>query len=145
MHIAGESGNSLETTMYYSMSRRYKDEPRVTFIIEDSYLTHLPIYGKIVRIHHGHAIKFHGGIGGLHIPLRRAIGEWNRTEPAFFDVLGHFHQYSNTTPKYSCNGSLMGYNPFAMFIKGVYEPPYQAFTLFDKRHGITGQFPIFTE
>ena len=145
VHIAGEAGNSLETAMYHSMKNHFKDEPRITFIIDESYLTHLKVYGKTVRIHHGHALRYGGGVGGLHIPLRKAIAGWNETTPAFFDMLGHFHQYGNTTPRYNCNGSLIGYNAFALWIKGNAEPPMQSFTLLDKKRGITAQYPIHCE
>jgi hypothetical protein len=145
VHISGEVGNSLESAMYFSMAQTFRDEPRVQFIIEDSYLTHLKVFDKVVRIHHGHAIRYGGGIGGLHIPMRKAIGEWNKTKHAHFDMIGHYHSYANSTPTYACNGSLIGFNAFAMFIKGTYEPAIQSFNLLDAKRGITAQFPILCE
>ena len=43
------------------------------------------------------------------------------------------------------NGSLIGYNAFAVKIGASYEPPRQAFCLIDSKRGKTGVFPIFVE
>ena len=44
------------------------------------------------------------------------------------------------------NGSLIGFNAYALSIKARFEPPQQAFFLIDaERKRKTGAFPIFVE
>ena len=136
-----EQGNSLETAMYHSLRDKFKDEPRVTFIIAGGYHTYLDVYGLTLRFHHGHSVKFFGGIGGLSIPLFKAIHQWNLTKPAAVDCLGHFHSYL-PLPRAVVNGSLIGHNAFAVSIKAEYERPQQAFFLVDKKRGKTVHIPI---
>jgi len=146
VHVANESGNSLEWAMYWNLKNRYKDNPRVTFIVEPSYHTFVKVYQDTIRFHHGHSIRYHGGVGGLHIPLRKAISQWNQTQHADLDVIGHFHAYEYTTHRYIVNGSLIGWSPFGVWIKAVEEPPMQAFFLWNKKRRMkTVTIPILVE
>lgn len=142
VHISTEQGNSLETLMYHSLMKRYKGVDRVRFIIGSGYHIYLPIYDDVFRIHHGHAVNYGGGVGGLSIPLNKAISQWDKTQCVNHDILGHFHTY-NSFKKATVNGSLIGYSPFAIRIKAEYEPPTQAFFLWDKCKKKTVTMPIF--
>ena len=77
--------------MYSAIARSFQTE-RMTFVSEDGYLGFLPIYNTMLCYHHGHAIKFGGGIGGLFIPAYKAISQWNKMKWADLHVFGHFHQ-----------------------------------------------------
>lgn len=141
IHVSTEDGNSLETNMYRTLAQIFQGQKRVRFVIEEGYHTILDIYGYRVRLHHGHAVKFQGGVGGLSIPLQKAIGQWNKSVPVDLDVLGHWHQlrdFGNAV----VNGSLIGYSAYALRIKADYERPQQAFFLIDEKRGKTGSFPI---
>lgn len=140
-YVGSERGNSLEWMMYQYLAKRFKDEGRVKFIIEDAYLTYLKVYGFTVRFHHGHAMRYQGGVGGIHIPLNKALAQWDKTRQADLTVCGHWHQYTPAR-RYVVNGSLIGYSPFAVWIKAEYEPPMQAFFLIDKARGVTVHIPI---
>lgn len=140
-HIATEHGNSLEYYMYKTIAELYNGEKRVKFVIEEGYLTYLPVYGLRVRFHHGHQCKYQGGVGGLTVPLNKSIAQWNKTQWADLDVLGHFHT-STDGGNFMENGSLIGYSPFAVAIKASYEPPKQMFFLIDKKRGKTVTTPI---
>lgn len=141
VHCSTEHGNSLETLMYHALAMRLSCD-RVRFIIGDAYHIYLPVYGDMFRIHHGHAVNYGGGVGGLTIPLNKAIAQWDKTKQATQDVLGHFHNY-NSTRKVVVNGSLIGYSPFAIRIKAEYESPTQAMFLWDKVRKKTVTIPIF--
>ena len=146
VHASTEFGNSLELAMYVSMMRRYADNGRVKFHVEPSYHSTVNILSTRVRYHHGHAVSYGGGVGGLHIPLRKAIKSWNETARADLDIMGHYHSFEeHTTHKYVVNGSLIGYNAYAERIKAVMEDPIQAFGIIHKRYGVTGLAPIFAE
>ena len=139
--FATENGHSLEYLMYLHLAAHFRTEPRVRFIIEDGIHTYLPVYDRTVRFHHGHAIRYAGGVGGITIPVNKAIAQWDKGRTADIDVFGHFHQ-SAQHRKWVCNGPMIGYNAFAMSIKADYEPPSQTLFLLDKRRGRTAVWPI---
>lgn len=141
IHFSNELGNSLEYMMYHNMKMRFQNEKRITFVIPESYHAYVDIYGFTMRMHHGHAVRFGGGVGGLMIPLNKAIHQWNITRPATFEALGHWHQYL-PMPNAVVNGSLIGFSAYALANKYGYEPPTQAFFLVDKKRGKTVSIPI---
>jgi hypothetical protein len=71
------------------------------------------IFGKTVRFHHGHAINYQGGIGGIFIPAFKAISQWDKMRQADVDFFGHFHQHKDGS-KFVSNGSLIGFNTYAL-------------------------------
>lgn len=141
IHSAFESANSLEHMMYCNMAQRFKSEPRVKFVIETGYFTYLNVFDLKVRFHHGHAIRSAGGVGGLYPALLRAIYQWNIGEQADVTVCGHFHEY-HPARRFVVNGCMIGYNPYAVRLRGEFQPPQQAFFLLDKKRGMTVQMPI---
>lgn len=141
---ASEAGHSLETLMYVHLVAHFRNEPRVTFVIDDSYLTYLEIYNKTIRFHHGHELKYAGGIGGIFIPAFKAISQWDKGRAADLDIFGHFHQ-SKDGGKFMCNGSLVGYNAYAIRNKFDFEAPQQQLILIDKKRGRTFSCPILLQ
>lgn len=139
-----ENGHSLEYLMYLHLAAYFRNEPRVKFIIPEGYHSFMNIYGTIVRFHHGHSVKYNGGVGGLYIPVNKAIGQWNKARQADLDVFGHFHQQRDGG-NFVSNGSLIGYNGFAIAIKADFEPPKQVMFLMDKKRGKTATWPILVE
>src|SRR5919197_5574151 len=139
--FGAENGHSLEYLMYLHLATYFKDNERVQFKIAEGYHSYLDVYGKTLRFHHGHAINYQGGIGGLFIPAFKAISQWDKARQADLDIFGHFHQ-SKDGGKFVCNGSLIGYNSFALSIKADYEPPKQTLLLLDKKRGRTCTWPI---
>jgi hypothetical protein len=121
---ATEHGHSLEWLMYHALADRYGQHPRVHFTIPEAYHSYLSVYDKLVRFHHGHAINYGGGVGGITIPVRKAIAQWNTLKRADVDCFGHFHQAFDGG-NFVCNGSMIGYNAYALSIKAGYEEPVQ--------------------
>lgn len=139
-HISTEQGNSLEYFMYHTLRSRMKNE-RIHFVIGDGYHIYLPVYDKVLRFHHGHSLKYGGGVGGLTIPVNKAISQWNKARWADRDIFGHWHTYM-TMSNFVGNGSMIGYNAFALSIKADFERPQQSFFLVDKVRGFTVHVPI---
>lgn len=125
---------SLSTIIYANLKRLYRDEPRVQFDIARGNMIYTEVYGRNIRWHHGDDVRYNGGVGGLHIPMRKAIDSWNRSVDAALTCIGHFHQCQSMTD-WICNGSIIGYGPYAQAIKARYEPAQQAFFLLDPEHG----------
>lgn len=143
-HFANEQGNSLEFYMYHHLKQLFAGNKRVKFVIATGYHTYLDVYGHVIRLHHGHTVKYGGGVGGIYIPVNKAIAQWNKGRRCDLDVFGHFHQLRDGG-NFVCNGSLIGYNSFALSIKADYEPAKQAFFLIDKKRGKTLQAPIWLD
>lgn len=144
-HISTAAGNSLEYLMYHNLANYFKGEDRIQFNISRGDLSYLDINGFTVRFHHGDAIKYGGGIGGIFIPAFKAISQWDKAKRADLDVFGHFHQCRDGG-KFVTNGSLVGYNDFALKIKADYEKPKQLFFLIDhNRKEKTTTLPIFLD
>lgn len=132
--------NSYEWLLYSILSKQL-DLPKVEWVVADSYLSFVHVYDKVIRFHHGDGLKYQGGIGGLTIPTEKAIASWNKAKMADLDVFGHWHTQQQN-PKWVSNGSLIGYNAYAVSIKAAYERPQQTFFLFDKDRGRTITAPI---
>jgi hypothetical protein len=139
--FSAENGHSIEYLIYRHLAAYFRNEPRVTFHIAEGMHSYLDVYGETVRFQHGHAIKYGGGVGGIYIPVNKAIGQWNKAKRADLDVFGHFHQMRDGG-NFLCNGSLIGYNSFALSIKADYEKPRQTLFLMDKDRGRTITAPI---
>lgn len=135
---------SFEWMMYKTVALIFADEPRVSMVIGEGYHTYQQVYDKLLRLHHGDAVKFKGGIGGLTIPLLKKIHQWNTAQRSYLDVIGHFHQLMWGGP-FVVNGSLIGYNDYANWIGVNKEPPQQAFFLIRPLRGIASFSPIFVE
>jgi len=136
--------NSLEYLMYKTLERDFEKVPKIDFCISEAYYVIQDILGMRVRFHHGHTIKFNGGIGGLSVPVHRKIAQMNLIEKADLDVCGHFHSmqiFSNCI----LNGSLVGVNGYSMSLGLPYEPPRQLFFLIDSKYGRTSVMPIFID
>lgn len=144
VHIATETGNSLENLMYHNLAMYFDGNNRVQFVVGEGYHTYLKIYGQMLRFHHGHGMNYGGGVGGIYIPINKAIAQWNKALRADLDVFGHWHQFRDGG-NFICNGSLIGYNAYALRIKADYEEPKQAFFLIDKNRGKTIVAPIFVD
>lgn len=138
---ATEAGHSLEYVMYEWIADHFRAEKRVKVMNSDSYHTYLNVYGDSIRFHHGHDLKYNGGVGGIYIPVNKAIAQWNKAKKADLDVFGHWHQQRDGG-NFISNGSLIGYNAYALSIKADYEAPKQTFFLWDKKRKKSVVAPI---
>jgi hypothetical protein len=142
--FSSENDHSLEFLMYHDLASYFRHEPRLTFLIPEGYHSYVNVYGQTLRFHHGHAIKYAGGVGGIYIPVHKALAGWNRGQRADLDLFGHFHQQVDGG-SFVCNGSLIGYNAFALSIKAALERPQQTLLLIDKKRGRTCTWKILVE
>ena len=141
VHMDGEYGNSLETFMYLNLAKQF---PEFRWQIDESYHSYITVYDKVIRIHHGHFVRYGGGVGGIYIPMNKAIAQWNKSYNAHLNINGHFHNKLDGG-NFVSNGSLIGYNAFAVSIKAEMEAPQQTAFLFDKVHQKTIVAPIFLQ
>ena len=127
-----EAGHSYEWLIYNHLAKYFKNEPRVTFIIPESYLSYVTVYDYTICFSHGHNVRYAGGIGGLTIPMLKAIAQWEQAKHADLYIIGHFHQLFDGG-KFIVNGSMVGWNAYATSIKASFEKPKQMLFLVDKK------------
>jgi transposase len=141
------SGETNYDWLIYQLLARWfegKKDNRIQFLLPQGDMTFYHVYGRHIRIAHGDNIRYNGGIGGVHIPLRKAIDSWNACIRADYNYFGHWHT-DITGEDYRINGSLIGYSEFALKIKARFQPPSQAFELQHPKYGATARFPIILE
>lgn len=125
---------SLSTILYGFLARHYAKEPRVKLDIAHGNMVYIDVYGKLIRFTHGDDIRFGGGVGGITIPVRKAIDAWNDSHHATLTCMGHWHQVTDNRD-FVVNGSVIGYTAYSQAIKARFEPAAQAFFVLDKTRG----------
>ena len=139
--------NSYEYAMYRRLAKVFKSylrDPRVQFINTPGYLSWMDIEGHACRFHHGDYINYKGGVGGITIPVNKAIAQWNKTKYAAVDFFGHFHQ-AVIMNNWVCNNSLIGYGAYAISIKAEPEEPGQMMSFISPERGKIGSVQIFAD
>lgn len=141
-----EADTSYEHHLYLTL-RAAETRRNVTWQIGEGHLNYLDLDGFRIRFCHGHAVRYQGGIGGIHVPLNKAIAAWDATERADLTCLGHWHQFSwSRSGRYVSNGSVIGHSAYAVRIKASYEPPCQAAIVIDHgRREVTKAYPLFCD
>lgn len=141
-----EADTSYEHDLYLTMQAEERKK-NVRWQIGEGHLNYVDLDGFRVRFCHGHAIRYQGGIGGIHVPLNKAIAAWDSTTRADLTCIGHWHQFSwGRSGRYVTNGSVIGHSAYAIRIKANYEPPCQAAFVIDHgRHEVTKAYPLFCD
>lgn len=146
LRIGTEMDHSFEQHLYVSLAGA-ETRKNVRWQVGTGYLNYLDLDGFRVRFHHGHAIRYGGGVGGITIPVNKAIAAWDAIERADLTCFGHWHQFSwLRAGRYVSNGSVIGHSAYATRIKAAYEPPCQAAIVIDHgRHEVTMAKPIYCD
>ena len=140
-----EHDHSFEQNAYLVLAGA-EQRKNVSWQVAEGYLGYLDLDGFVVRYHHGHEIRYQGGVGGITIPINKAIAQWNRSRPANLDLFGHWHQWGWLRGRYVSNGSLIGMNAFGLRIKAEFEPPCQSLVVVDHgRREVTRAMPVFCD
>ena len=88
IYNANEHGHSLEYYMYHNLAAHFRSNPRIRFIIPEGYHSYVDVLGTMIRFHHGHSVRYQGGVGGLYIPMNKAIAQWDKAVKADISVCG---------------------------------------------------------
>lgn len=114
------------------------------YIIPEGDLAYLDIYGKKILFAHGFQFKSSGGIGGVYPSMFRWFGKMNQIIKIDKAFLGHWHT-SIYTKEVCINGSLKGYDAFAMGHGLPYEVPQQTYVILNEKRGFVFYSPIFAD
>lgn len=134
--------HSYEWLLYQWLASMYEGNSRVTFLADQSAHQYARLYDFDMHFHHGDETSYQGGVGGITIPLNKASAQWDQAKRCHYHTFGHWHQYIDTG-RIAVNGSVIGYNAYAMSIKATPEAPQQAFYLIDSKRGKTCKSPIW--
>lgn len=139
------AAHSYEWLLYQWIASHY-DKPeyknRVSFLADPSGHQYARVYDFDLHFHHGDETSYQGGVGGITIPLNKAVAQWDIARKCHYHHFGHWHQYIDTG-RIVVNGSVIGFNAYAMAIKATPEPAQQAFYLLDSKRGKTCKSPIW--
>lgn len=140
---------SYEWLVYQFLQRAFADDQRVTWDIPDGPDADFDLLGTRYRLTHGDTFKSGDSMIGPLGPITRGTLKRSRMAAAMhspFDhlLLGHWHTLLWGANQIT-NGSLKGFDEFAMSLSIAPEPPAQALWLTTEKHGRTIQMPVYAE
>lgn len=138
---------SYEWLLYQFLQRAFQLDERISFQIPDGPDADYDLLGTRYRLTHGDSFKGGDGIIGPIGPVTRGALKRGRMAGAMgqpFDVLmlGHWHTLTWGS-NFVINGSLKGFDEYAMSLSVTPEPPAQALWLTTEKHGRTIQLPVY--
>jgi hypothetical protein len=143
MRSSTRQDHSLETFAYAQLALMFRDEKRLKFILPTSQFTYLPdVYGRTIRFLHGDVFRYGGGVGGIMVPLFRALARWEQTVHADLTCMGHWHQRW-CLPDVMVNGSLIGYDAYAMGGGFPFQAPVQSMRMLDAKRWTSSDIPLW--
>lgn len=114
------------------------------FIIPESEFAYIEVYGKKLLFAHGHQFRTAGGIGGIYPSMLRWYSKMNQTVKIDKAFIGHYHT-SIYTKEVCVNGSLKGFDAFAMGHGLAFEEPQQTYVILNEKRGFIFYSPIFAD
>lgn len=135
---------NFEALLYNILKQDFNDS-MFEWYAPDSDICEFKVYDKKIRSLHGWQVRSAGGIGGLTIPLNKYILRMDQISKCDYNLMHHYHSLSYPTANCTLNGSLCGYDTFAMQIGATFQKPMQSFQLLDKTRGFTIKAPIFCD
>ena len=140
--------------MLYNMLEKHftaNKDTRVQYLIPTGFDAYYKIYDTSYLLTHGDRLGVRGGTGivGMLGPIARGVQKV-RSEYANFGksidyvIMGHYHQYISIKGAI-VNGSLKGYDEYAMSNRFAFEIPKQALWFTHPQYGVTFQVPVVAE
>jgi hypothetical protein len=140
--ISTGAENSYEHMLGLMLEDDFRDDPRVKFDTSPTAHQYAEVYDFTLHFHHGDSLKYAGGVGGLGIPLLKAVPAWDEIRYAHYHHIGHFHQLRDYG-RAMVNGSMIGFGPYSHWIKASFEAPQQLFYLLDSKRGKCHVTPLW--
>lgn len=140
---------SYEWLIYQFLKRAFAGDERVTWDIPDGPDADFDLLGTRYRLTHGDTFKSGDSMIGPLGPITRGTLKRSRMAAAMHQpydhlLLGHWHTLLWGANQIT-NGSLKGFDEFAMSLSITPEAPAQALWLTTEKHGRTIQMPVYAE
>jgi predicted phosphodiesterase len=142
---------NFDWMLYNMLERHFKacGDKRITITVHDSFDQLFDVYGQKFLLTHGDRLGVRGGDGiiGIVGPIIRGAKKVKANYNSMGThidtlIVGHWHQYT-PLKLVRVNGSLKGYDEYAMSGRFDPEDPVQDMFLVHPRHGITQSIPVF--
>jgi len=142
--------NNVDWALYMFLASLFKDDDRVTIHVPKSFDSHFRIFDTSYLLTHGDRLGVAGGSGeiGMLSPIARGVKRLKAQYSDFnididYVMMGHYH-HRLRLPDAMVNGSIKGYDEFAMGMRFSPQAPQQALWFTHPRHGVTFECPIFS-
>jgi hypothetical protein len=131
---------SYDWLIYHLVAEHFANDPDVKFLISDAIDVVFDVFGTPWMLNHGFNVHGGQGIAGVDLPIALAVHKAREVESELgtgFKVYAynHFHRTAFRGDRLG-NGSVIGYNEFAMKIKARPEAPQQNWGIIDPRKSI---------
>lgn len=143
IRIKTDTRNSWEQMIYRMLAKRWDSDRNVQFHVGESLLNEQVITGRRCRFLHGHVIRYYGGVGGISVPVNKAVQSWNDMRECDHTFFGHYHQFMFHYPRWVACGCTVGASEFSIWVRAPWQHPSQTFVALDPQYGITCAMPIF--
>ena len=147
MQFANMTDTSYEYFLYQDLAElcRLNGYDKINFIIPQSGFAIINLFGKAYMFTHGNlGFSYKGGVGGLIVPFLRYFGKVApvlKIERIFF---GHYHTTIDIAEGVG-NGSVKGYDSYAMSKGLAFEKPKQSLVLLNSKRGFTNFQSIYLD
>jgi hypothetical protein len=144
--VAGHAGDySHMQPVYRDLASWFASDDSVQFYVAQAEFLPLDLHGYKLLFHHGHAIRYGGGVGGLAVPFLRAAGRLRSDYDFRTLCIGHHHQRNVFQGGLGiANGSLVGPNGYSRDMGLPSEPPAQvAFAVDLERFEVANTYTIW--
>lgn len=144
--VPGHAGDySHMQAVYRDLAAWFARDRSMEFRIAESEWQAVDIHGYGILFHHGHQIRYGGGVGGLAVPLLRSMGRLHADYPFRTLCIGHHHQRGMYQGGAAfSNGSLVGCNGYSIDLGLPTEAASQVAFLIDlERLEIANYFAIW--
>lgn len=140
---------NFDWLLYQFLARTLATDDRISFQIPDGRDCVYKIHGIRYLLTHGDTFRGGSGIAGPLLPWMRGDAKTRKAYAAQglpYDILcmGHWHQL-RYLGQIIVNGSLVGYNEYALRERFDFEAPQQALWLTHPVRGLTFQEAVFAE
>lgn len=143
--MKGYVKDNYDYMVYIILKALLADCPNVQVDVSESTDIRYKIYGWRYRMTHGNQAKGGSGVGGFWPSLAKLDMRKRKLEGDFdYLILGHFHQRGRMS-NMLVNGSLKGYDEYALFSAFDYQPAEQSLWITHPDHGITFEMPIIVQ
>lgn len=144
--VPGHAGDySHIQPVYRDLAAWFAADSSIEFRIAEAEWQAVDVHGYPLLFHHGHAVRYGGGVGGLAVPLLRHVGRL-KSDYAFRTLsIGHHHQRGMYQGGVAfTNGSLVGPNGYSRDLGLPSEAPAQvAYTIDLDRLEIANYYVIW--
>ena len=135
-------GHSWEWLLYNVLAGDFSADKSVRFHVTRDDMQYVDVHGFSLAFHHGHNMRYAGGIGGITIPAIKAMHRWQQWRDCDYYHFGHFHTRLDLG-QIAFNGSVVGPSPFGFAIGAAPEAPAQNFYVLDAHRGKTLVSPVW--